>query len=159
VGSVTVLEIVSPRNKAALGEILDYQERRGRLLARRVNVVEIDLTRSVKRLVEDTIAATHAYHLAIHLPGQVGRFVGIEFEEAPGRLALPLREAVLPVEVGAAYAAAYQRAALAVQIRRENRYAVDGLPFPSLLSNAQQAATLQAVQDWLAELARLAGAE
>jgi hypothetical protein len=46
-----------------------------------------------------------------------------------------------------------------VQIRRENRYAVDGLPFPSLLSNAQQAATLQAVQDWLAELARLAGAE
>jgi Protein of unknown function (DUF4058) len=57
---VTVLEIVSPRNKTAAQLIRDYQERRTRLLQRAVNVVELDLTRSVKRLIHDALVDSAA---------------------------------------------------------------------------------------------------
>ncbi len=47
----------------------DYIERRNRLIyGKGVNVVELDLTRSIKRLTQDILAETYAYHIA-HLSG------------------------------------------------------------------------------------------
>lgn len=153
---VTVVEIVSPGNKTKPGEIFAYQERRSRLfLEKGVNVVEIDATRSLKRLVMNTVTEAFPYHIAIFLPGDAGRIVGIALDKPLSRIALPLRREVLAVEVHHAYAHAYRQLTMAWHIQTENRYTEDALPFVSLLSNEQRTEALARVKTWQTQLENL----
>lgn len=153
---VTVVEIVSPGNKTRDHEMTAYRERRSRLLLERgVNVVEIDPTRSVKRLTYNSETAAFAYHVAIFLPGEPVRVIGIAFEQPLSRIALPLRGEVIPVELHDAYAHAYRQSTTAWRIQHEGRYTEDDLPFPSSLTDAQRRSALEAVAHWQRELDRL----
>lgn len=156
---VTVIEIISPNNKTKPNEIFAYQERCARLfLEKGVNVVEIDLTRSVKRLIVNSTTDAYPYHVAIFLPGDAVRIVGIELDMPLSRIALPLRREVLPVEVHHAYAHAYRQLMMAWHIQTEIRYAEDNLPFASLLTDEQRAEALNRVKIWQAELEKLLNA-
>lgn len=153
---VTIVEIVSPGNKTQDLVIEEYQERRGRLLLRQgVNVVEIDATRSNKRLLQHYLTAAHAYHIAVYLPHQWPRVVYSNFGQPLKRIALPLRAEVIAVELQKAYDHAYQMAATAGHIRKEKQYTLEGLPFPSLLTDEQRQSALQAVDAWQKQLAEL----
>jgi hypothetical protein len=152
---VTVLEIVSPGNKVRDHEMIGYRERRSRVfLERGVQVVEIDATRSVKRLTNNSVTRTTPYHVAIFLPSL--RVVEIGFDQPLVRIALPLRADVVPVDLQDAYTVAYQRTTMAWHIQHDNRYTEADLPFPSLLSDDQRRSALAAVNSWQTELERLA---
>jgi Protein of unknown function (DUF4058) len=153
---VTIVEIVSPRNKTEPDEIAQYQDRRGRLLINQgVNVVEIDPTRSVKRLLNHDVTASHAYHTAVYLPGAWPRVIFNDVDEPLKRLALPLRVEVVPMELQQAYDHAYQIAAIANQILDNERYTEQDLPFPSLLTDEQCKTALRVVTRWRDELTKL----
>jgi uncharacterized protein DUF4058 len=146
---VTIVEIISPNNKTKPEVIADYRARRERLvLEHSVNVVEIDLTRSIKRLVNDSLTGSYAYQAAIYLPGESPRLIGNNYGQSLKRIALPLRAEVVPIELQTAYDYAYQLVTIAAQIDRDNRYREDDLPFPSLLTDAQKQQALQAVAKW-----------
>jgi len=150
---VTVIEIVSPGNKTRSQLIANYRTRREKLLLdRQVNVVEIDVTRSNKRLIVDQMAAMYPYHIVIYLPDAAPRFIGIEFLQPLVRIALPLRGEVIPAELQTAYTYAYQAARIAVQAHENHFYREDKLPFPSLLTDAERKSALQTVETWKAEL-------
>jgi len=150
---VTVIEIVSPGNKTRDHEISAYRERRSRLLLERgVNVVEIDPTRSMKRLTANRVTQESAYHVAIFLPGDAVRIVEINFEQSLSRIALPLREDVIPLETQQAYERAYQQSLSAWHIQHEDGYIIANLPFPSTLSEAQRDSALAAVEIWKQKL-------
>jgi Protein of unknown function (DUF4058) len=153
---VTIIEIISPKNKESQGIIRDYiQNRRHFVRDKGVNVVELDLTRSVKRLLDDGVVKAYPYNVAVHLPRQKARLIGIAYGESLKRLALPLRAEVIPVELQSAYDQAYQQASIAMHIERESHYSEIELPFPSLLLDSQRQETLETVQHWLAELNHL----
>ena len=152
---VTVIEIISPSNKVKLDDIERYQARRELLIAQDVNVVEIDLTRSVKRLVADVALQGTQYHVIVHLPGQTGRWLGNSYGEPIKSVALPLRDEVLPMNTQAAYDASYQQAAVAGQIFEEGRYGDSDLQFASLLTPDQRADALRRVSTWIQELRQL----
>lgn len=154
---VTVVEIISPRNKSENRLIDEYLERRARRRREGVHVVEIDLTRSVKRLVEldEAVWETTPYHVVVHLHDQPQRFIGMKFGEALKRCALPLRGEVVAVELQAAYDHAYRQTTLAGHILNETGYSEAVLPFPSLLPAEYRAAVLKAVGEWQNELTRL----
>lgn len=152
---VTVIEIISPRNKTDNHSIYEYIQRRERLLRQGTHVVEIDLTRSVKRLLEDVVLKTFPYHTAIHFHDQPARFIGFDFGETLKRIALPLRSEVIPVELQAAYEHGYRQPVLALQIHEELDYKADELPFPTLFTDSQRQTVVQAAQAWQMELQRL----
>lgn len=146
---VTVVEIISPSNKTKPEVIGDYRARRERLvLEHKVNVMEIDLTRSVKRLVNHTEATSRAYHIAIHLAGLSFRVIGIDFGKSLPRVALPLRGEVVPLELQSAYTFAYQLVTIAAHIQDDRLYAEDYVPFPSLLTEAQRHEIVQQIREW-----------
>ncbi len=151
---VTLVEIISPSNKVRLDEIERYQIRRGGLMTQGVNIVEIDLTRSVKRLVSDVALQGAQYHITVHLPGQPGRWFHHGYGEAIREIALPLRGEVIPMNSQVAYEAAYQQAAIAGQIQDEARYTPSDLPFSSLLTEVQRADALQRVAAWMHDLSQ-----
>lgn len=153
---VTVIEIVSPGNKTRDHEMTAYRERRSRLMLERgVNVVEIDPTRSIKRLTNNSETRAFAYHIAVFLPGEAVRIIGIPFEAPLSRFAVPLRGTVVPVELQDAYNHAYRQTTTAWHIQHEGRYTEDDLPFPTVLTDSQRREVLQAVERWQQELARL----
>jgi hypothetical protein len=153
---VTVVEIVSPTNKVSAGEIAAYQERRTRLyLESGVQVVEIDLTRSVKRLAHNSLTQRHPYHVAVYLPGDAVRVVTIDLGAALPRIALPLRGEVIPLALMDAYQHGYRQNTTAWHIDRDDGYGEDNLPFPSLLADAHRAEAIAAVAAWKSELTRL----
>jgi hypothetical protein len=153
---VTVIEIISPSNKTHWQAIEEYTDQRNYLVrAQNVNFVEIDLTRSVKRLLHDKITTTFAYHIAIHISHQLPRVIGMSFEESIKRFALPLRREVVLVEPQILYDNAYRTAAIAAQIRHEGRYSEADLPFSSLLTDQQRGEALSAVERWMNELEHL----
>lgn len=152
---VTVIEVISPSNKSSSLDIADYDERRERALRHGVNVVEIDPSRSVKRLLRDVIVQTYAYHTAVHLPGQLTRVIGSDFGEPLKRVALPLRGEVIPMELQDAYDFAYQQVSIAGQIYSDGGYTEDNLPFPSLLTEPQRREAMQAVLAWIEQLEHL----
>lgn len=152
---VTVVEIVSPHNKTEPAAILHYRQRRERLIGRGVNVVEIDLTRSVKRLFDDTSTHSYPYHAVIYHAYDEMWFIGIAQGDSLPRIALPLRQAVVPMTVQTAYQHAYQVAGIAVQIEEAHHYDSQHLPFPSTLSDAERQAVQVAVQQWQTELQHL----
>jgi len=152
---VTVIEVISPSNKDLLADMEYYQHRRDRLVKDKgINVVEIDLTRSIKRLVRDLVASTYPYHFAIHMPYDAW-LIGWEYGEALKSFALPLRNEVIPIETQAVYQAAYQQASIAPQIEATGGYVEGNLPFPSLMTSAQRKIALEQVNRWQAKLADL----
>ncbi len=151
---VTIVAIVSPSNKEQ-PVISEYGERRDRLIRGGINIVEIDPTRSVKRLLQDALVATFAYHVAVYLPQQLPRVIGVDFGQPLKRVALPLRGEVVPMELQAAYDFAYQQSSIAGHIHSEDSYTEAKLPFRSLLTEEQSKEALRAVETWQQELARL----
>lgn len=153
---VTVVEIISPNNKTKPQLVADYRTRRERLLLDHgVNVVEIDPTRSVRRLLNDSFVNDFAYHVAVFIPGDSPRVIGTEYGQPLSRIALPLRGEVVPLETQAAYNHAYQLVTIAAQIHNNQHYSENHLPFPSLLTEVQQQEALAAVKAWREELAKL----
>jgi hypothetical protein len=153
---VTVLEIVSPGGKTTTQDIAAYRQRRQQRLQQGVNVVEIDITRSERRLHEDDRVAETAYHLAIHRPEQGTQVVGVAYGQPLPIVELPLHDIALPSKTGAAYRRAYRSRVLAVQVQARDGYRLSELPFPSLLSDEQKQGALAATEEWKRELARLA---
>jgi hypothetical protein len=153
---VTVLEIISPGNKIKPHLVHDYRMRRERLvLDQGVNVVEVDLTRSLKRLFSQSTILP--YHVLIFMSGQSPRHIEMEFDKPLSRIALPLRETAVPVEIQQAYTNAYQGVFIAQQMEDDQFYTAGHLPFPSLLTEAQQVSALKMVAQWQSELQRLHG--
>lgn len=154
---ITVIEVISPRNKTHPLEMALYREQRARLfLDHGVNVVEIDATRSPRRLLAHPLVESQPYHIAVHLPGDVPRALTSGWLEGLKPFALPLRAEAVRVEPQAAYDRAYQRGGIAGLIEQNGHYVPDRLPFPSLLSDSQRANALEHVTAWRAQLARLA---
>jgi hypothetical protein len=154
---VTVLEIVSPGNKTRDYEILAYRERRSRLLLEQgVNVAEIDLTRSVKRLTQNSVTTSCLYHVALYVPGDGVHVIEIGYGAKLPRIALPLRLDVIGVELQDAYSLAYGRTMTAWQIQHEQHYTADHIPFPTTFSDEQIKSIMKTGQAWQAELQRLA---
>ncbi|MEO0564803.1 MAG: DUF4058 family protein, partial [Chloroflexota bacterium] len=146
---VTVIEIVSPRNKSHLQDIHTYVEQRRRVfLSQGIYVVEIDATRSTQHLVNLSTLQTPDYHIAIHIPGDLSRVIPWGFGEVIPRFALPLREAVIPVTTHTAYEAAYRTGGIAGNVLSGGHYAADALPFPSTLTAEERSAALVAVAAW-----------
>lgn len=152
---VTIIEVISPSNIANTSTMLDYQERRERLIENQINVMEIDLTRSVRRLLDNKLLHTYPYHVAIYLPDDSPRLIGIHPGECLPRVALPLRQEVIPMELHTAYEYAYQSVSIAVQIDAEGRYTEASLPFPSLIPPEILKSAIKAVDTWHTELSLL----
>jgi hypothetical protein len=153
---VTVVEVVSPRNKSSAVTIYQYQERRNSLLLRQgVNVVEIDATRSQMRLITHPLVENFAYHAAVHLSAEPTHLFGSKFGQPLERIGLPLRAEVIAVDPQAAYTYAYQVAAITAHMLRDEHYTEKKLPFPSLFTSAQKEESLRKIQTWREELERL----
>jgi hypothetical protein len=120
-------------------------------LERGVNVVEIDFTRSVKRLTHNSETASYPYHVAVFLPAEAVRIIGIAFEQPLSRIALPLRGNVIPVELHEAYTQAYKQTNTAWHIQHDKRYTETDLPFPTLLSEDQRRDVFGRVKVWKEE--------
>ncbi len=152
---ITVVELISPRNKTSPQEILEYQNRRWRLLGNGVNFVEIDLTRSLTRLMDAILMKTYPYHVLVYLPGKIPQLIGIELAESLPRIALPLETDVIPVDLQPAYTRAYEVAGIAAQIRDHQHYNDAHLPFPTTLTSTQRQQIRMSVDAWQAALKRL----
>jgi hypothetical protein len=149
---VTIIEVVSPSNKEKKLEMRAYRSRRERLLGRGVNIVEIDLTRSVRRLMQDPIGRSYAYHAIAYLPNAYPQFIGMELAAPLKRIAIPLRGEAVAVNLHDAYRDAYALYSLAGQMLDRGHYTAEHLPFPSLLSDAQRDEVLAAVAAWEDEM-------
>jgi len=146
---VTVIEIISPRNKTNPADISRYKSQRQQVfLSQHVNVVEIDPTRSVIRLLNNGLVRAHPYHIAIYLPDDNPRVLVSALDEPLKPFALPLRNDAIRAIPQSAYDTAYRRGAIAGLIQHEIDYAPSALPFPSTLSNAQVTSLLASVQTW-----------
>lgn len=153
---VTVIEVVSPANKDRDKAIQEYEQRRERLyLTQGINVVEVDITRSQKRLITHPLLEPFPYHAAVFLSGEGLRIIGMSLEQPLKRIALPLRGEVVPLDLHAIYDRAYQQLGLAALIQNETHYDIAHLPFPSLLTDDQQRDALAQARAWQAELARV----
>jgi hypothetical protein len=153
---VTIIEVISPRNKTHAQDVAQYRDDRQALfLARGVNVVEIDLTRSARRLLDHPHAGSSPYHTAVFIPDEAIHYIGLDYGAPLKRIAVPLRGEVIGLELQAAYDRAYLEATVAPQIERNGHYAEAFLPFPSLLTDAQRAEAIAAVAAWKSDLVRL----
>jgi uncharacterized protein DUF4058 len=153
---VAVIEIVSPSNKTKDDEIESYRGRRTHLLlGQAVNVVEIDLTCSIKHLFDHAHTAYYPYHTTVFIAHQLPHVVVSNFGEAMKRIAVPLRGDAIGVDVQDAYTAAYQRAVIALHINEAEDYTEGHLPFPSLLTASQRQTILASAQAWQTRLAEL----
>ncbi|MEQ8675817.1 MAG: DUF4058 family protein [Aggregatilineales bacterium] len=153
---VTVVEIVSPGNKTKPDSMRDYQHRREQLIIERgINVVEMDFTRSIKRLSVVASNDGSPYHIMIYIPGQSPRFIGIPIASELPRIALPLKESVIAVDVHPAYQQAYRVSTIAAQIHANQHYTGEHLPFPTILSTQQKESAQAKVVAWQEELTRL----
>jgi hypothetical protein len=153
---VTVIEVIAPQSKTNQQHMIAYEDRRSYLVHQLgVNVVEIDLTRSAQRLLQTTLVASYAYIIAIYLPGEAPRFIGMEYNAPLKSFALPLRREVLKVETQRLYESAYQSGNIAAKIDYDRRYERDDLPFPMLLTGAQREEAFLAVENWQEKLESL----
>jgi hypothetical protein len=145
---VTILEIISPSNKSDSDEMQHYKMRRKRLRDQAVHIVEVDLTRSVKRLIDGKMVHEYPYHIAIHLYDQYPRFLPMTLGDAPKTFALPLRADFIAVDLNTAYRQAYEAIAIAWHILEETGYSSDKLPFPSLLKDEERKPLFDAIEVW-----------
>jgi hypothetical protein len=145
---VTLIEVVSPSNKANDDDITKYITRREELIfAQGVNIVEIDITRSYKRLTRQ-LTDHSPYHVAIYIPGHGLRVVPMALKDPFKRIAIPLTQTVLPLDLSTIYQQAYQEIGLADLMLNEGFYTLDHLPFASLLTQQERDEALAAVQAW-----------
>jgi len=157
---VTIVELISPNNKTKPDQMTAYRDRRERLLIdHRVQIVEMDFTRSVKRLINTPYGQGVPYHVAVFLLWEAARLIGIDFGQPLKRIAIPLRAEVVPVETQAAYHYAYRSVTIAAQMLNDDGYGEGELPFPSLLTDAQRAEAIAAVAAWKSDLVRLRESE
>jgi hypothetical protein len=154
---ITVLEIISPKNKEGGDKLIAYRQRRDALLHRGINIVEIDSTRSRNRMLEDVLTELYPYHIAVYLPSAHARVISVDFDAPLKRFALPLRHEVIAVETHAAYEYAYRSASIPTQIVNEDGYRESALPFPSLMPDGARSQLLEAVERWREQLAALRG--
>jgi len=153
---VTMLEVVSPGNKNSNSDAEPYLKRRDELIVKQgVNIVEIDITRSYKHLFDHAITRHAPYHVAIYIPGHGVRVVPMGLQEPFKRIALPLREHVLPLDLAELYQTAYQQIGLADLMLSEGFYALKHLPFAALLTQAELDEAMQQVQAWQAAIQNL----
>jgi hypothetical protein len=153
---ITVIEVVSPGNKREDNDIAFYQYRREQLyLLQQVNVVEIDITRSYKRLIHNEYTTTSAYHVAVFLPYKGVRIIAMPLYERFKRIAIPLQERVIASDLHAIYTRAYGDLLLASSLLDEGMYSAKTLPFSSLLTDQQRDEALEAVRVWQDELKRI----
>jgi len=153
---VTVVEVVSPGNKREDNDIAFYQYRREQLyLLQQVNVVEIDITRSYKRLIHNEYTATSAYHVAVFLPYKGVRIVVMALDERFKRIAIPLQDRIIATDLHEIYTRAYGDLLLASSLLDEEIYTAKNLPFSSFLTDQQRDEALTAVRVWQDELARV----
>jgi hypothetical protein len=149
---VTVIELVSPSNKDDSDALNTYRRRRDDILSKGVNVVEIDITRSKRHLLSDARTFSFPYHYAIYLPGQKSGYISGQVLTPLKRLAVPLRQQVVPLEPQPNYDAAYRQVLLAGHILRETDYQPEHLPQPGLLTPGQRAQALEQVAAWKTQL-------
>lgn len=153
---VTVIELVSPGNKREDSDIAFYQYRREQLyLSQQVNVVEIDITRSYKRLAQNEYTAASAYHVAVFLPDKGVRIIVMPLHHRFKRIAIPLHGRVIAIHLHEIYARAYGDLLLASSLLDEDMYTAKTLPFSSLLTDQQRDEALEAVRRWQDELKRV----
>jgi hypothetical protein len=144
---VTMIEVVSPSNKAS--DVEGYIKRRDNLLVNQgVNIVEIDITRSYKRLLDHDVTHQFPYHVAIYIPGHGLRVVPMALNEPFKRIALPLAQHALALDLFMVYRNAYEGMGLADLMLTEGFYTLDHLPFASLLTQEERNEALAAVQAW-----------
>ena len=145
---VTLIEVVSPGNKANDDDITKYMTRREELIfTQGVNIVEIDITRSYKRLTRQ-LTDQSPYHVAVYIPGHGLRVVPMALKDPFKRIAIPLTQSVLPLDLSAIYQQAYQEIGLADLMFTEGFYTPHHLPFASLLTQDERDEALVAVQTW-----------
>jgi hypothetical protein len=152
---VTIIEVVSPGNKSSTDALTEYRARRDHILSKGVNVVELDLTRSKRHLLEDHQTHLFAYHYAIYLPGQEARLIGMPVLEPLKRVAIPLRKEVVGLEPQPTYDAAYHQVLLAGHILRETDYHAADLPQTALLTSKQRSDALEQATAWKTRLKAL----
>lgn len=153
---ITVIELISPRNKTHPPEMLMYRSNRTQLfLANGVNVVEIDLTRSYHRLLEHTLTESYPYNTIIFIPAESPRVIVCEFNRPLKPCAVPLVSEVVVVNLQSAYDRGYYEAMIAPQIYHTLAYDPLRIPFPTLLTEQQRQEAIQAVETWQKELAAL----
>jgi hypothetical protein len=146
---VTVIEVVSPGNKKNDLHIANYTQQREQLFLKRgVNVVEIDLTRSYKRLTLNSVTEAVPYHVAIFIPGYGLRVVPMALDQAFKRIAVPLRHHIFGVDLRSVYERSYQGLNIAAMLRYRQRYTLEHLPFPSLLTDEEREKALQQIRLW-----------
>jgi hypothetical protein len=153
---ITIIEIVSPSNKADAKDEARYMQRRDTLVYDRgVQVVEVDLTRSIKRLLRSQEARNFPYHIAIHLPYERTRMIGIDWSSPIPTFALPLRDDGIPLAMQPFYATAYYDAAIAAHLLEQTDYRESSIPFPSTLTDSQREEALKRVENWKLQLEQL----
>jgi hypothetical protein len=149
---VTIIELVSPGNKEDMDSLIAYRRRRDGILSKGVHVVEIDLIRSRNHLLNDPPVIPDPYHYAVYLAVQEAVYIGCDFLTPLKRVAIPLREEVVPLDPQPTYDAAYRQVLLAGHILREMEYQTDYLPQPSLVTVSQRKAAQEQVKAWKARL-------
>lgn len=148
---VTVVEVISPGNKTS-SIAMKYREYRADLLQQGVNFVEIDLTRSIKRMVENQWTTQYPFHIAVYLPQSHPRIIGMEFDQPLKAFALPLRGEVITVHTHSAYETAYREQGIVGQMEGDGHYTEKNLPFPSTLSAETRKTLFEQLNRWLEQL-------
>lgn len=149
---VTVLELVSPGNKNDEDKIQRYQARRQKLINNAIDIVEIDLTRSFKHLINNKIAQSHPYHIAIHQYDSSSRYWGMELEEPLKSFPLPLEGKAIPVELNRIYRQSYSELRISWQMFNDKHYTAENLPFPTTLSEEEREKLMAALDTWKNQL-------
>ncbi|MDX1993653.1 MAG: DUF4058 family protein, partial [bacterium] len=151
---VTVVEVISPGNKTTT-TALRYREFRTDLLKQGVNFVEIDITRSLKRMMENQWTTSTPYHVAVYLPEAVARVIGMDFDQPLKPFALPLRGEAIAIDTHSAYEKAYRSQGIAAQMEANAHYTLNQLPFPPTLAEDARQALIAQANDWLKQFEHL----
>lgn len=149
---VTIIEIISPSNKQEDDKIIRYQNRREELLKNAVDLVEIDLTRSYKRLLDDTISHLYPYHIALHLFDSFPKFLGIRLDESLKTFGLPVEDKFIPIDLHQMYRKTYAEMRVAYQMLTDDHYTAEKLPFPTTITEAEREKLLADLAAWKAQL-------
>lgn len=128
----------------------------GLIIERGINIVEVDLTRSTRRMINPLEHEGYSYSAVVFRPDESPRMIGMHYGEPLKRIALPLHGEVIGVDLQAAYDYGYQSNTAAAHLDHENFYEEHNLPFPSLLTQSQRHEALETVNRWRDELKRLA---
>jgi hypothetical protein len=109
---VTVVEVLSPTNKQGEGRGV-YLDRRGQLLRREINVVDLDLLRAGKRIVlKEQLPPGHYYALVSRVDRKPEcQVYSRTIRQALPTIAIPLKspDSDVRVNIGEAFRVAYQR--------------------------------------------------